>query len=272
MRAFERGLHRYPHAQHAEFGVFGSRREFIDREELRGAFRTEHRLDVRSTPQIRSTLFAAHLRVLRGEETALGPAHLAIEVRERLFGDAPVQCAAGESVRARIHGGELGIVVEHLLEVGNRPGGLRRVAVETAAELVVDPAECHLVEGAGQHRELLRIGLLLERREQQLERGSARKLDPRGEAAVLGVVTRRQRGDRGLQRGVGGRRRDAPRVVAIVPLPDPLGDPIRDALDLLALADPGVVDAGQHARETRAVPPCPPAGSRCRRRRGARPA
>ena len=36
-----------------------------------------------------------------------------------------------------------GLVVEHLLEVGNEPLPVRAVAVETVAELIEDPAPAH---------------------------------------------------------------------------------------------------------------------------------
>ena len=44
--------------------------------------------------------------------------------------------------------GELRVVVEHLLEVGHQPVGIHRVAVESAAELVVHPAPREVVAGA----------------------------------------------------------------------------------------------------------------------------
>ena len=46
----------------------------------------------------------------------------------------------------QVGAGEQRVVVEHLLEVGHGPGGIDRVAVEAAAELVVDAAVHHRVE------------------------------------------------------------------------------------------------------------------------------
>ena len=45
---------------------------------------------------------------------------------------------------------QLGVVVQHLLKVGDGPGGLGAVSVETAAEMIVKAAEGHGVEGADQ--------------------------------------------------------------------------------------------------------------------------
>ena len=51
---------------------------------------------------------------------------------------APVTCQACD-----VQPGELGVVVEHLLEVRDVPRRVGRVAVEPAADLVVDPARGH---------------------------------------------------------------------------------------------------------------------------------
>ena len=53
---------------------------------------------------------------------------------------------AGDLVRVEVHAGQLGVVVQHLLEVRDRPGGVDGVAVEAAADLVVDAAAVHVVE------------------------------------------------------------------------------------------------------------------------------
>ena len=51
-----------------------------------------------------------------------------------------------------VHAGQLGVVVEHLLEVRHQPVGVGRVAVEAAAQLVVDAAGGHRVERPAGHR------------------------------------------------------------------------------------------------------------------------
>ena len=48
---------------------------------------------------------------------------------------------------------EKGVVVEHLLEVGDEPEGVGGVSVKTAANLVVHSAGGHLVEGKFKHFE-----------------------------------------------------------------------------------------------------------------------
>ena len=53
----------------------------------------------------------------------------------------------------KVRAGKLGVVVEHLLEMGHEPAGVGGVPVEAPAQLIADPAVGHLVE-----RELDRRG------------------------------------------------------------------------------------------------------------------
>ncbi len=65
--------------------------------------------------------------------------------------------------------GQLGVVVQHLLEMGDQPLVVDRVPGESAAELVVDAAVGHFAQGPSQHRRaLLRPGLAVSA-EQELE-------------------------------------------------------------------------------------------------------
>ena len=95
----------------------------------------------------------------------------------------------GVQVRAR----ELGVVVEHLLEVGHEPALVGRVAVEAAAELVADAAVGHLVE---RERRPSPTGLGVAGRdaaEQVLERHRLGELGRAAPRPVAGVERRRQR-------------------------------------------------------------------------------
>ena len=51
----------------------------------------------------------------------------------------------------QVHARELGVVVEHLLEVRHEPALVGGVSVEAAAELVADAAIRHLVECEADH-------------------------------------------------------------------------------------------------------------------------
>ena len=95
--------------------------------------------------------------------------------------------------------GELGVVVEHLLEVGDDPVPVRGVAVIAAGEVVADAAAGHLVERRDDHRQGVEAGpgrplgaaAVLIEQEDEVDRlgelGPAGVLGVEAEAAVLGV-------------------------------------------------------------------------------------
>jgi hypothetical protein len=62
----------------------------------------------------------------------------------------------GYQPRPRVQLPELGVVVEHLLEVGDEPDGIRRIPREPAADHVVHPAGRHPVERRREHVPRLR--------------------------------------------------------------------------------------------------------------------
>ena len=88
----------------------------------------------------------------------------------------------------QIRGGEERVVVEHLLEVGDEPALVDRVAVEAAADEVVHAAGRHPVEGLRDHLERASSAAGAE---QELERRGRRELRRAAEAAVRGVELRR---------------------------------------------------------------------------------
>ena len=66
--------------------------------------------------------------------------------------------------------GQLRVVVEHLLEVRHQPVRVGAVAREAAAQLVVDAAVGHPVEGRGHHAQRRRVPGAVPGAEQELER------------------------------------------------------------------------------------------------------
>ncbi len=76
--------------------------------------------------------------------------------------------------------GEQGVVVEHLLEMGDGPGGIDRIAVKAAAEDVVDASPGHRAQGAERH-----LGLAPQ--EQQLDYRSLRELRRASKSPVEGI-------------------------------------------------------------------------------------
>ena len=97
-------------------------------------------------PDVEAPLDPLRVGVERRVEAALGPAHLAQHPVERLLAGAPVAPVAEPLPAVQVGAGEQRVVVEHLLEVGDEPDRVDRVAGEAAAELVVDAAGEHRVE------------------------------------------------------------------------------------------------------------------------------
>src|SRR5207245_757197 len=89
---------------------------------------------------------ARAVRVPARSECAAWHAHVAQEKLERVEGDVAVVRVAEGDRRLEIEGRELGIVVKHLLEVRDGPGGLRRIAKETSRHVVVNASLVDRVE------------------------------------------------------------------------------------------------------------------------------
>jgi hypothetical protein len=148
----------------------------------------ENLADLLGSPDEVPPLHAFGVRVLRGREAALREAHLPGEVVEGQLHRAAVRGIAGQLVGVEVDHGELGVVVEHLLKVGDGPPGVDAVAVEAAAQLVEDAAPEHPVEGGpgGGRRLQVRAGEAAA--EEQLECGGVGKLGGAAEAAVPRVA------------------------------------------------------------------------------------
>lgn len=106
--------------------------------------------------------------------------------------------------------GDLGLVVEHLLEVGHEPAGIDGVAMEAAAEVVVQAALDHVAQGFGGESQGFASGLggatALERgdAEQEVDIAGARKFRCAAEAAVGGVEALVEVGETAFE-GIAGR-------------------------------------------------------------------
>ena len=59
--------------------------------------------------------------------------------------------AAGRLFRLEIIQGDLGLIVEHFLEMRHEPLLVDRVPVEAAAQMVVQPALGHFLQGVPRH-------------------------------------------------------------------------------------------------------------------------
>ena len=139
----------------------------------------------------------------------------------------------------QVGAGEQRVVVEHLLEVGDEPGLVDRVAGEAAADLVVDAAVGHRVERHLHH-------VLRAVRQQQLERRRGRELGRSAEPAVARVGHHAQAADGGAdevgaeQLGGGLEAADRPELVA---------NSGRRGADPLPLRGPGLHNRLHHHAE-----------------------
>ena len=89
----------------------------------------------------------------------------------------------GVEVEAR----QEGVVIEHLLKVGHQPVGVGGVPVETAANLIVDTAAGHLLQGHLHHFQGTLVVTVVVVAEQEFRGHWLRKLGRRAEPAVLVV-------------------------------------------------------------------------------------
>ena len=143
----------------------------------------EHLDELLRSPHVERALGSLGVGVERRGETALG----CPELPEQEVGDAlgrPDPDAFAEAAPLGVDPQQLGVVVEHLLEVRHHPVGIDAVAGEASAELVVDPPAGHRLQGPGRHPP----GTLGAVPEQELQHHRRRELRRTPEAAALGVV------------------------------------------------------------------------------------
>ena len=99
---------------------------------------------------------------------------------------------AGDLPGVEVHAGEQGLVVEHLLEVGDQPLAVDRVAGETPAEVVVDPARTPWRRATSRPRPARRVPRRRPRRRRLRRRRSSPPQRRRpGERADEGVQAHR---------------------------------------------------------------------------------
>ncbi len=102
-------------------------------------------------------------------------------------GNLPEEFVAGDLVGAQIIAQQAGIIVRHLLEVRNNPALVHRVAVEAAADLVVNTAPSHALERRRDDRQQPLLAGFEVRVEQQVERAGVRELGRGAESAILRI-------------------------------------------------------------------------------------
>ena len=143
----------------------------------------EHLLDFVIPPDVEGALHLVRtslVRVLRRdavgvfgrEEPATRSRQVTPNVVERIERDLCVETIAGHLGRLGIGQDELGLVVQHLLEVRHPPIGIDRISMEAASEVVAHSPQCHCPQGDEHH--VARAGRsrprVLPKQEQQLAR------------------------------------------------------------------------------------------------------
>ena len=227
----------------------------------------EHLGDLGRPPGERQALDAFGVGVLARGERAVGRSKLAEHVVQRSGRDRAIPRVTGQCPSVHVHARQLGVVVQHLLEVRNEPLGVRRVAMEAATELVVHPAVGHRVKRPTCHRERPLIAGGGVAAQQELDRHRLRELRRPAPAAICRVERRLDRGSGRVQQRWRRIARTGSQAVALDDARDELAARRLDACPV-ARARPATLlrgPAGTTASRAGARP-----GSRSRRRTGAR--
>ncbi len=141
--------------------------------------------------EIGGSLFPVRVGVEARPEAALGCAHVPQEEIERVEPDGSIPGVVERCGRGEVEGRELCVVVEHLLEMRDRPCRLGGVAEEAAADVIVDAAGRDRVDCLADCGAELRIAPFPERVQQKPPPDGRRELCPPSKATVY-VVERRQ--------------------------------------------------------------------------------
>jgi len=159
-------------------------RHVVVAREERGIVRPEDFCNLGERPDIELALLAFGIGIERGAERAIGRRHLAREPGHGLLRARAIKRFAGALIRKRQELQELGIVVEHLLEVRDQPALVDRVAREAAAEMVIDAALRDALKRQLDRVEIARLAGALPGAPEELEQHRLRELGGAAGAAM----------------------------------------------------------------------------------------
>ena len=134
---------------------------------------------------LRFAVLKQTVRILGGVESALRGGHVAPHVVEDIARDTFVKRIARDLECVEIGARKLRLVVEHFFEVRDVPETVNRVAVETAAEMVVHSAVGHFAQREKAHVERARIAFERVEPQQKIQRNGARKFRSTAEPAEI---------------------------------------------------------------------------------------
>jgi hypothetical protein len=152
-----------------------------------GLLRIEEAADLIRSPEIETPLLPFAVGVLGGVKSLFGRVQVAQHVFQHLPHGSGVLPVAARPEGLRGSQDAEGLVVEHLLEVGNKPLPVGAVAVETVAELIEDPAPAHRPEGLLGHPNRLSFAGPLPVPEQKDQLMGHRELRGGAESAELRI-------------------------------------------------------------------------------------
>ena len=157
-------------------------------------------------PHEKLALHALAVGILRRVESAGRVGHFPQRIVQRLLGNAAVEGVGGNLPGVQVQAGQQGVVVQHLFKVRHQPVAIGGIAVKAAANLVVDAAVRHLVQGQFHHFQGAGVEAVAVVAQQELRRHRLGELGGAAETAVEVVKLGRQLGIRlmhhlGSQRG-----------------------------------------------------------------------
>src|SRR5438552_6889804 len=165
--------------------------------------RRQQRANFIGRPYIKLSLFAFAVGVEARPERAIRRAHLAYEPADDGARNGAERRLARCASQIGVERDERPVVVEHLLEMWNRPFGVNAVAAETTAEMIIDAAFGHPRERRANDRQRFRIVRHTECPQAELKLGRMREFGRTAEAAVNGVEAALQFGERNSRRASG---------------------------------------------------------------------
>ena len=138
-----RKLHPTEPIQHVLAFKIAALRHRIVPAELLSHFSPQHCGNLSRLPDEVASLMPIAVGILRSKERAVRMREFTTDVLQRLFHNFTKPVLFRETPSIEIDPHQLRVVVEHLLEMGNQPLAVHRVAVKPAAEMIVDPSGRH---------------------------------------------------------------------------------------------------------------------------------
>ena len=183
--------------------------------------------------------------VFGGEEGAVPVGHIAQDVIEDATRGGGVGGVAGNLKRFQVGGGELTLVVEHLLEVRHEPALVHGIAVKAAAQLIVHAALGHFPQSEQGGVEGFAVAGAGVEAHEEIEHRGAGEFGRAAEAAVVAVEGAAENLEAAIEQGIvdgrgAGGRRDLGMLAQL------LDDVARRCDNLRAIVAPGLGDLAQN--------------------------